>query len=67
VDDQGGDIDRGQVRPEVGGGERGDALVGAAVAAGHALQPEGVPEPLVDVVVTVVTEEGAVGQIAVEL
>ena len=46
VDDQGRDVDLRQVRAEVGGREGRDALVGAAVAAGHALQPERVAEAL---------------------
>ena len=67
VDDEGGHVDLGQIRAEVGGRERRDALVGGAVPAGHALQPERVAEALVDVVVAVVPEEGAVREIAVQL
>ena len=67
VDHQGRDVDLRQVGAEVGGRERRDALVGAAVAAGHALQPERVAEALGHVPGAVVAEERAVGEVAVEL
>jgi hypothetical protein len=67
VDHQGGDVDLPEVRAEVGGGERGDALVGGVMSAGRALEPEGVAEALVDVAAAVVPEERAVGEAAVEL
>jgi hypothetical protein len=67
VDHQGRDVDLLQIRAEVGGRERRDALVGGTVSAGHALQPEGVAEPLVDVTPAVVPEERAIGEVAVEL
>ena len=67
VDDQGWYIDLGQVGSEVGGGEGGDAFVGAAMSAGHALQPERVANALGDVVVAVVAEERSVGEIPVKL
>src|SRR6478672_2945315 len=67
VDDQSRDVDLGEVGPKVGCRERGDALVSGTVPAGHALEPERIPHPLGDVVVAVVAEEWAVGQVPVEL
>src|SRR3546814_20037866 len=46
MDDQGRYVEPLQVLGEIGGRERGDAVVGVLVAAQHALQPEAVDHAL---------------------